>query len=296
MFIAGGTILWTLTAQGQSTDTWKLTAGAQALAGDYQQSVERKYIASAGFVLSAERASAGGVSLIYNRNWIDFYAANADLEENNWFLSGHKYFLADTGGTWTMRLDGYRVDNSEQAESENDVWAAAPQMSFLNGSRTVYLDVGVAYSVYGDSATFPDDLNVVQLTPTLGLGTSAFTDWFQFRGYFIRPSNADRAQSQENTAALEVKYTHWYVDRPLGLYSLQAGVLAGERVYAVDHDAAAVYNLADLQTGGVTLSGQWEWFRDTIVITLLGHDQFENQLIGDKYRRSFFYLGISRSW
>lgn len=285
-----------LDAQAQSSDAWQVSAGAQGFAGDYQESVERATITAAGFTFSAEQPSSGGFSLNYSRNWLDFYAPGADSEENSWFLSGRKYFIDDSNGTLTLRLDGYWVDDSQQAESENDVWAVAPQMSFINGSRTVYFDLGIAYSIYGDSATVRDDLRVVQFTPTLGLGSSSLTDWFQFRGYFILPSNANRAQQQDSAAALEVKYTHWYVDKPLGLYALQAGFVAGERVYAVDHDAAAVYNLADLQTGSMTVSGQWQWFRATNVTTLLGYDQFDNQSIGDSYGRVFFYLGINQTW
>jgi hypothetical protein len=279
-----------------SEDTWTLRATPQAFVADYRQSQQRDSMAGVGVLLFGENRRRGGFSAAYTRNTIGFHGTGADIDENALFASARYYPPASPyGGEWTVRVDAHWVDNNDITNA-TDVAALAPQISYLNPTRTLYADLGLAYSQYSDSTLSGDDLRVLQWTPTVGFGSRALTDWLQLRGYLIAPSSESRAQGLSGTTALQARWTHWFIDRPLRISSAFLGAMLGQRIYAVDGDAAAVYNLADAERGAASAGLNWA-SSDRLSVTLLGSaERYRNRTLDDNYVRFLVYVGITGTW
>jgi hypothetical protein len=112
-------------------------------------------------------------------------------------------------------------------------------------------------------------------------------------------SNPLLAQNKKSTAAAEVKWSHWFAPgNVLALHKMQVGLLAGERVFAVDGDAAAVYNLADVQRGSATLGLTWKTSDNSHIMLLGGQERYlySNGTIANNYISRFGYVDASVQW
>ena len=277
---------------------WMVNATVQALAGSYEDSDARDGIYNAGILLHADYLQQAGVSFGYNRTAVNFLAADQDLDQNQFYLSGRFWVTPDwAAGRIGLRLDGHWVDNDDSSNGTGDLEIVAPQLSYSNLDRTFYVDLGYARSTYGEAELFAGELTLDQLTPTLGFGFNEIKDWLQLRGFLIDASNPVRAQGKRDTSAVEAKWTHWFSGSgPLGLEHVTFSVLAGERLFGVDPDSAVVFNIADIQQDSLGLAGQWRLDDRNRVLLQFGYEGYRNELINNEYSSIYIYLSFTRQW
>ncbi len=271
--------------------TWDVKTDVQANYGSYNKSTLRNNITSSGVILSADYLDLGGFSLAANTTNIQYKVGPA-INQQSYFASlRYKAYFDALPGVLTLRLDGHLINNNDVTGNTDGVRVIAPQISFVDFDKSYYLDFGYARS------TYKNQLNVDQFTPTVGFGFNEQADWLQLRGYFIRSSNALRSQGKSSTAAVDAKWTHWFApDNWLALDQMSIGVLGGERIYAVDGDAAAVYNLADIQQGSGSLALQWKLSETMRWMIVGGQESYIDQTINNKYDSRFVYTNISVAW
>ena len=222
------------------------------------------------------------------------------MRQNGGYLSGRLNFTPDLlPGRLTVRADVHIADNDDITNETDKVRVFAPQVSFLSFDKTKYLDLGYAHSSYGDSNIGNGSLSVSQWTPTVGFGFNQGADWLQVRLYAVRISNERRSLNDSSTEAVEAKWTHYFL-APTGLIPehVQLGALVGKRIYAVDGDTAALYNLADMQRGGVLAGAQWKIASNFHLLLNGGYDRYETQVTGvsNKYNGEYIYTGVIAKW
>lgn len=240
----------------------------------YGASINLSYLERAGIKVAGSQ-----LSLTDNGNAITQQSA---------FVSAYMNYFCDTfGGVFTFRLDTHQADLSDDLTYKDSVRAYAPQISFLNYQKNFYLDLG--YSV----STYDLGLEAKQYTPTLGFAFNQGSDWLQMRGYLIDTTDTVSGVVS-STQAAEFKLTHW---TELGSVFSQLFVhaLVGERILAVDGDAAAIYSLVDKQQGGGAIGAAWksDYVDGTVMLSV---DQYLNQTSNATYTNSIAYINISKSW
>lgn len=277
---------------------WQIKTDLQGLYGPYIDSEERDQLSNLGLFLHADYLERGGLTLGYNRTMIGLKAADADIDQDQLFLSGRVSLTPDwAGGRIGLRFDAHWVDNNDDLNGTGDLKIVAPQISYTGLDEKFYFDLGYARSSYGEADALVGDLELDQFTPTLGFGFNERSDWLQFRGYLINVSNPSRAQGKSDTSAIEVKWTHWFEGRgPLGLEKFIATGLAGERLFAVDPDSAVVYNLADIQKASASVAGQWRLNDSNRLLLQFGYEGYTNELIADDYNSLYVYLDFTHLW
>ena len=280
-----------------SAGPWYVRGDFQGLLSPFSGSVERDSLQNVGFFVRADYLETAGFSVGYNRTLLASKDSSQDIDQDNVFISGRWHMTPDwAAGQLTLRVDGYVISNNDTINGTS-VDVIAPQVSYLNYKKTFYLDLGYARSSYDDSALAAGKLEVDQFTPTVGFGFNKQRDWLQARAYLIDPSSLQRAQGNADTAALEIKWTHWFTGKkPLGIDNFRASALVGERLFAVDPDAGLVYNLVDLQVGGASVGSEWALGERNKLLLLLGSEQYENQAINDDYSSRFVYVNFTHHW
>ncbi|MDQ7057061.1 MAG: hypothetical protein Q9N62_00775 [Ghiorsea sp.] len=272
-------------------DDWSGYADVSMIAGAYSGTTTKNSSIGYGASLQVDYLEWGGAKVagsLLNISGIDS-TVNYTIEQQSVFASAHVNKYCDTfGGVFTFRLDAYQVDLKDEFTYQDNVRAYAPQLSFLNYQKTFYVDLGYAKSTYANG------LQVDQLTPTLGFAFNQGSDWLQTRSYLIQTSDAALAQGVSTTQAVEFKLTHWTA--PGSIFSqLFANVLLGERVFAVDGDAAAVYSLADAQQGGASFGLSWaSSFVDSSL--MISADSYINKETNATYINGLAYINFSKSW
>ena len=297
VMLAWASVVYGADAVAEEGD-WQIRTDLQGLYGPYENSGERDELSNFGVFLHADYLEKGGFSLGYNRTTVGFADASADIDQDQIYASARVSLTPDWArGRIGLRVDGHWVDNNDDANGTGDLDVLAPQISYLNFAKTFYADVGYARSSYGDATAFAGELTVDQLSPTLGFGFNEGRDWLQFRGYLVDISNPARAQGLEDTTAVELKWRHWFDGRgPLGLDNLTVTGLGGERIFGVDPDTAAIYNIADVQKGSAAIGGQWRLGDNSELLLQLGNETFTNETIGDDYDSLYMYVDFTRTW
>lgn len=285
-------------AQQAGGQRWFWRTDLQGLLGAYSGSTGRESLANGGVFVHADYYERAGFTLGYNRTALGFERERDDVDQDTVFLSGRVAFTPDTlDGRMTLRLDAYDVANDAAMNILDSATAGTTQISYLNFARTFYWDVGFARSDYGRDALSGERLNLDQLTPTFGIAFNRQRDWLQMRAYLIDAAYAPGSRVPDDTAAVELKWTHWLpANGLLGLETIRINALAGERLLAVDHDAATIYNLSELQTGSISLGGEWRVGESSSVLIIAGIEDYENSASFDRYRNSFLYLNFSHGW
>ena len=270
---------------------WSVKADLQAIYGNYSGSLQRQSLSGGGLIVSADYLEQGGFSVGANYTRLNFKVGNNINQQAYYANARYNFYFDALPGALTVRLDGHLINNNDVTGATDKVNVIAPQLSFINYAKTVYLDLGYARSSY------QNNLNVDQFTPTLGLGFNEGSDWLQVRGFLIKPSNKLRAQNKSSTTAVDVKWSHWFAPGSWHhLEKMQLGGLFGDRIYAVDNDAAAVYNLADIQRGSLSLALQWKLSASLHLMLMGGNERYLNNNIGNTYNNRFAYINISSNW
>ena len=270
---------------------WSVKTDVQALYGNYSGSLQRSSLSSGGLIVSSDYLDKGGFSVAANYARLAFKTGN-NINQQGYYANARYHLYVDAlPGPITLQLDGHLINNNDLTGNTDNVKVIAPQISFINYAKTFYIDFGYARS------TYKNNLNVNQFTPTIGFGFNGGSDWVQARGFFIKPSNRLRAQNKSSTSAADVKWSHWFAPGAWHhLEKIQLGGLFGERIYAVDNDAAAVYNLADIQRGSLSLALQWRLAESLSLMLMGGNERYLNNTIGNSYNNRFAYIDISKSW
>ncbi len=262
-------------AEALAAGPWTFKLTPQVVYGAYTGSPTRDRMAGVGLFLDGQHSHRGGFVLGFNHGEYLFKPGNPDIRQNEVFTSGRFSFSpAGLPGKLTARIDYQYLDNDDPTRATDGVHVVAPQLSFLSADKTWYLDLGYARSDYADSTLLAGGLTVHQWTPTVGFGLNQGFDWVQLRAYVIDSSNPARSQNKDATGALEVKWFHYFTRGGWTPERIQLGALAGNRIYAVDGDAAVVYNLADLQKGSVSLNVQWGLGKSTSLMIGGSYERF----------------------
>lgn len=304
-----------------SADDWYWKASGQLLLKGYQGSEQlAAFSGFAGFI-AADYLERGGLKFGYHvartayRSGLG--AAPQDVNGQIFYGSGHlNYFPDQLPGQLSVRLDAYLGRDDWQYETvtatpgpmgggsqrktftENDDYQALnPIVSFLNFSKTFYADLGYAVSSYHFSDSSVDNIHITQWAPTLGFGFNRNFDWLQLRAFLIELSSSNRIADTDSTSALELKWLHWFgPDAPLAMHGVHLSLLSGQRAYAVDSDACALCNTADLQTGLITVGAEWQLEQQFTVLLQAGQESYENTLLNDDYQSTYLYMSISHTW
>ncbi len=271
-------------------DNWKIKADILGGYGNYSDSIFRDYTWSTGLFLAADYQDSIGFSFGYERAEVHFNFGIEHLSQDTYFMSARKYLDLDDFARITFRMDGYLINNNDPSRGTDNGGIIAPQISYLNADKSLYLDLGYAHSTYSEG------LKIDQLTPTLGVGFNHNSDWLQLRGYFIFSSDELRTQGQKATYAVEVKYTHHFSPNIIRMSRLQITGLAGQRIFAVDSDTGTVYNLADTQEGTIGLTTAWDLSHDWELQLIGGVEFYENKFISNEYTNRYVLLNINKSW
>lgn len=306
-------------ALAQTTGPWEMRLTAQTVYGSYNDADLRDSLFGAGVFLGGDYLEKGGFTVGYTYTEVDGKGSGAGtfdtLEENTAYLSGKLHSYPDSfAGRLTWRLDGYLIkddasgkgnNNNGQGNSGNtagvsvagdaDIGVVNPIVTFMNNAKDLSFEMGYAYSNYDYDGG--DEYQVHQVTPTMGFAVGGPANWIQLRAYFIHISEDDVNDGNNDTTAVEAKWTHWFgPSRPLGLDSVGLSGMVGERFLAVDSDAAVVYTLADEQQGTVALNGVWKLGEKTSVMLQGGYEQYENRVIDNDYDSAYVYLNLSHKW
>ena len=284
-----------------AADAWAIKLTPQGYYSSYSGSPVRNYLWSYGLSLDAQYLERGGVSVGAEHLYLQGKGAARSISQNTAFVSGHVHLTPDgLPGRLTMRMDGLAANNNDITNESDQVRVWAPQISFLNSGKTFYLDAGYAGSSYGASnVAGRGSLKVRQWTPTVGFGLGS-ADWLQLRLYDVRDTNALRSTNKSKTTAVEGKWIHYLQGGGWAPEQIQVAVLGGERIYAVDPDTRALYNLSDLQKGGVSLGANWKLSPNARLLVNAGYNRYEAITgpgsITSTYSGAHLYTGVSFQW
>lgn len=293
----------TMCATAQAADNaseWTMKITPQFTYGPYSGAPTRDSMTSTGIYADAQYLERGGITVGAIHTDLKMKQDLPTLRQNGGYLSGRLNFTPDfLPGRITVRADVHQANNNDVTNETDHVSVFAPQVSFLSFDKTKYVDLGYAHSSYGDSNIGNGSLTVTQWTPTVGFGFNQGADWLQVRLYDERISNELRALNKSSTDAVEAKWTHYFLaSKGLIPEQVQLGALIGERIYAVDGDSAVLYNLSDMQRGGVLAGAQWKIASNLHLLINGGYDRYETQSTGvsTKYNGEYIYTGISAQW
>ncbi|WP_455220630.1 hypothetical protein [Kaarinaea lacus] len=320
-FIIGLCVITPLSVMA-SNDSWQFKGIAQSYYQSYNQSESREAAYNLGVYLIADYLESFSLSAAYNYTFVDM-TQNTEVDENllhagakySWFsdalsgklslamdIYGGKYTTSSTstvvsggGGGGMGGMGGMSTISRLTTSESTDITVLYPQASYINFARTLYFDIGYAYSEYDSDTIF--DIDATQITPTIGFGWNESFDWLQLRGYFINLDQQTRVLSNDDYTSAELKYIHWFEEKSLPyLDNVRLTLLAGDRAFAVDPDTKAVYSLSDKQTGAVSVGGQWKLSQSLKLMLLAGYEQYENEVNADEYNSFLIYGNLQSQW
>jgi len=293
---------------------WTTTVIPQAYWQSYSGTATRDNSFSFGANVTGDYLESSRLGVGYNFTLVDL-DNNATIVENLLYATGSQHWFLDAlPGKLTLRLDVYGgnstleynintpptgmkkklVSGSSNKQRESTtISALQPIVSFINYNKTLYLDLGYAYSDYTKNL----DTTVTQVTPTLGFGWNDSYDWLQVRSYLIKLDESDGLYNDSNYSSMELSYTHWFAaGAASNLDFFRITMLGGKRVLAVDPDSAVVYSNGDIQTGTLAASAQWKFSETNRFLLLANYNNYKNDVVNDKYSGLLFYLNTQHQW
>ena len=295
-------------------DIWQLKHTLQTYYQFYSSESDRSNSIAAGYFLSADYLDSGNITFGYNTTFVKF-ENNADDSGQFFYLSGQKHLYPDSlPGKLSLRIDTYIGEETIKFRDATASSTSGPGnagkraislgsgivtettdidvyylgSSFINYNKTFYADIGYARSEYDGSSS----IKVNQITPSIGFGWNDSYDWLQLRAYLIDADQQASSFNDDNFQALEAKYTHWYPQESRSkLEFVRLSILSGERMLAVDPDAAAIYSIADIQQASVTGSMQWQFSANAKLLALIQYDQYQDANEND-YDSFLFYINF----
>lgn len=282
---------FSITNNASAGDEWDTTLGIQGSKGNYSSSTQRDKKSNYGIFFTADYLDSYGMTFVYDRGSYDYKQGIRTIDQDAFFLSGRKTFRPDAlNGLLTLSLDAFHIDNNDRSKLSDNVKVYGTHLSYLTFDKKYYADLGYAHSSYYNGLT------IDQWTPTGAFGFNQQRDWLQVRGYFISSSDRNRTQGFKSTEAVDVSLTHFFDGQNFKLNKIKLSGLMGERFYAVDRDSANVYNLDDIQKGGLSLLAEFQLTEKVKLTVSGGKERFRNEILGDSYSSNYLYGGVSTSW
>lgn len=299
---------------------WQFNHTLQTNSQDYIGTANRKDAYNVGYLISASYLETGSLAFSYDHTLVDL-GNNASITENLSFLSARFHRYPDIlSGKLSIRLDtyfgkdtlkynqntppsstpgpgqgpGYGKNKTYRTTQDSiqetiDISTYFFQCAFINHKKTLYTDIGYAYSKY--SGRF--NTKVSQITPSIGFGWNNSYDWIQWRAYVIALEKYTFAFDDKKFESIETKYTHWFADDASSrLEFIRFTLLSGNRVLAVDPDTTTLYSITDLQKTSLSSSIQWQLSKNNKLLAALQYDKYQNQTLVDNYDSYLFYLNL----
>ncbi len=270
-------------------DKWDLTFGAQHTQLGNFGSQLRRSISSSKLSASAEYLDDWGVALASSSTEVLFHGNVAPIDQEAHYFGAHKHLTPDgLEGRLTLRLDTYSIDNNDPTGGTSGGRVLAPQVAYRSFDRSLALALGYAHSEYDGG------LQLQQWTPSVGFPLRAGQDWLHLRGYWVQSDDAGRTQGMDSTSALDCAYTLFF--EPGAAHTVDTlyfNALLGRRVFGVDPDAQAVYNLSDIQEGALSAGLGWQVSEQVSLSLLAGVGSFRNADLNDEYTSRFLHLRFS---
>jgi hypothetical protein len=247
--------------------------------GSYRGSFERDDILIQRLDLSLIPDYTSGLTLHLQNLDLRKKRRFTDLNQQQAGVSGYKAFPNQAlGGYLGGRLDLHYLSSEDEATDQGLItYLAATYMTRDGG---LYLDAGYTRSDY--------NLNIDQYTATLGFSFLNGRAWSQTRVYYIDPE--ERVQGWDTTLAVEQSLTYWTI--PQVMSTTLRGLL-GRRVFGYDPATFTVYNLSDVQEGGLGLSVNYQLTPALGMLADVAYEKFNNQDDRDDYSAIYGTLGVT---
>jgi len=261
----------------------------------YQDSTKRDNLATTGIFFTADYFGKTELKIGYSELQVNFIPGSGllNIKENNAMLGG-KYHLHSDNGRFTLQIDAYSIE--DESNFIDKITIIYPTLSYLTNSRTFYIDVGYSESRYRADISSIEDLDITQITASLGLSFNEQYDWVQVKAYYITPTQSNRLLDNEKKSSLEFKWIHWYSSNMFYIEKTIISLFGGERLYGVDSDTNSVFNLADTQTKSASISVQWKFGSFMRLMMSGGTTEYEDESINEIYTSKYAYLNVSTQW
>ena len=303
-----------------SDGDWQMRGTAQTYLQFYGGTSERDNTFHAGYFLMGDYLDKSQLGAGYSYSLVNL-SGNADISEHLFYITGrHSIFPDSLPGKLTFRIDAFlgKDTTSSQTTSttlvsggmgnkgkgglirttstlteDTDINALQPIISFINFNKTFYADLGYARSRYDSSA----DTTASQVTPTVGFGWNDSYDWLQTRAYLIHIEEDVPAFTDDRFTSVELAYTHWFPDSASPRFeSFGVTLLTGDRVFAVDPDAGAIYSTANRQKGNFSANMIWRQTQTLSFMGLVSFSRFRNDAAASDYNGYLVYLNLQHQW
>ncbi|WP_455205851.1 hypothetical protein [Kaarinaea lacus] len=301
-----------------AAESWTFTLTPQWLTANYKDSEQRDSMQNLGVFLQADYLDDGGITFGLNQNEVKGNNGNPDISETVFYASLHYHHFYDAvRGKLIFRVDGYLAEDKTEITIPGDNGGGMPnrtpdtiisytddinaidgRIAYTNFAESLYLDLGYAYSSYQYDAQSPLlEQKIYQITPTLGFALNDRFEWLQVRGYFIQLDHGANSNGETDSAAVELKWTHYYGPQTfLNLHSSSLQAVAGDRLYAIDPDSASIYSISDKQTGSISMALNWRLDEKLKFMILFGYDEYQSLTIANSYNSQYFYANLSYKW
>ena len=320
IYITGIFISYNPIAYSEPHD-WLVSNELFSTVSAYQSSDTRDGFVNAGIYVDSQYLDSAGFGIGYTYGQVFGVTDEFDITENTFLASGNFNYHADSlSGKVGFRADYYGIDDSNSYttrttvpgpggmgggssvvtttfEFTNIINVVFSQVSYIDYKKTFYLDIGYAFSSYDFADVTVRDIDVDQWTPALGFGWNEKYDWLQARLYIINLSNGDSTAGVTSYESVDLKWTHWF--KPgmvLNMDSFTAGLLIGEREFAVDPDARIVYSVGHKQTGTASINAVWKINESSKIMLYYGYSRYDDQENMNEYTSNDFFINFLKDW
>ncbi|MBF0471400.1 MAG: hypothetical protein HQL48_08495 [Gammaproteobacteria bacterium] len=284
----------------EAGELWDFHLGLNASYGRYSDSRIRDGKIGSGGSIRADYLDSFGGTVAYQYHRIHYLQGFDQIEQNDYYVSFYKKFRPDPlSGVISLSLGAFSLANGDPKPGTNRARIFSPTLSYLPFSGEYFVALSYAESIYPeyDEQLFSEALTLQQWTPVVGFAFNQQRQWLQLRGFFISSSDRRRSSQAEATTGGEISLTHYFGrERLFAINYLKVSASFGERMFAVDNDTIAVYNLPDVDRGGGSLVVEWQLTQGVTLLLAGGVEAFLFDAPGnqpdERYTSQFFALGL----
>lgn len=277
-------------ADGPSGKGWEHTLNLRLGVADYDGSPQHKNFHAQWVYAKGENPRWGGYTAGFAHFTRDLVNGAADINQADLYGELHRHFPA-LGGRLTGKLYLHYAEADHRNGHADGVVALEPRVGWLSGDKRFHADLGYAHSDY------PNDFEVAQWTPTLGLNLGPVG--VRLRHYHIKPSNPARAFGLDETDATELMLSYRFArpgegTGPLGLSGLHLNLLEGERVYALDSDMLYLMPLTSRQSDSWRVGASFRLNRQLRLAVMAGTNRRHTQRFD--FDMDFVGVNLATTW
>lgn len=292
-------LLLFLSLPGFADSAWNMSANGHIYSSFFSENAVQDRMNAIGLGISADQDRIGLLAKY------DFFKLSLDTEEiQDSVLMGSLRYSLDQARLYAAKLDLYSIYESGgetyiQRGRGNKIVVVTnqlkqtahiiyPQLSYLNANKTLYLDIGYAFSRY--QVKNAQSSYIYQLSPSLGFSLTQ-RDWLHLRSFFIRSDDLLLEESE----SLHLRWLHTLNSNAL-LNQVYFSFQWGDRAFAIEPDDKVVYNMGEVQRRGINLGLISRLNKTTNLILQSGREynrSFEN---GTDFEQSYIYLSLDHKW